>query len=153
MAQNAYSAPQRPYPTPVAPRQNPRQNPPVSYNPSASHLAQKQRPKSRSFSFRSDKSSSSHKVSYHETPEEKEAKRLHSKADPTLAMNEAEPCKLLFLPSQPQTYFRTAGTEQLGTRPLSVGAWMRGYLSILCTPLPMAAVRRLAVHPCRVASC
>ncbi|GAO14447.1 hypothetical protein UVI_02031600 [Ustilaginoidea virens] len=35
--------------------------------------------------------SSGSKHEYHETHEEKEAKRLHSKADPTLAMNEAEP--------------------------------------------------------------
>lgn len=54
-----------------------------------------QRPrKSRTFSFRSDKSqgSGNHKIDLHETSAEKEAKRLHSKADPTLAMNEAEPC-------------------------------------------------------------
>jgi hypothetical protein len=29
----------------------------------------------------------------HETSAEKEARRLHSKADPTLAMQEAEPCE------------------------------------------------------------
>ncbi|KAL2112500.1 hypothetical protein VUR80DRAFT_7353 [Thermomyces stellatus] len=51
---------------------------------------------SRSFSFHSDKSNkaSSHRQSVsrvHETPEEKESHRLRSKADPTLAMNEAEP--------------------------------------------------------------
>jgi hypothetical protein len=50
--------------------------------------------KSRSFSFRSDKShgSGNRKIDLHETHAEKEAKRLHSKADPTLAMQEAEPC-------------------------------------------------------------
>jgi hypothetical protein len=57
---------------------------------------QKPRPKSRALSFRSDKSGksggSTHpKVDMHETSTEKEANRLHSKADPTLAMNEAEP--------------------------------------------------------------
>ena len=50
--------------------------------------------KSRSFSFRSDKSHGSNKIDLHETSAEKEAKRLHSKADPSVAMNEAEPCKL-----------------------------------------------------------
>lgn len=50
--------------------------------------------KSRSFSFRSDKSHGSNKLDLHETSAEKEAKRLHSKADPSVAMNEAEPCKL-----------------------------------------------------------
>lgn len=64
------------------------------------HSAQ-QRPtpttrKSRAFSFRSDKShgSGSHKIDLHETSAEKEAKRLHSKADPTLAMQEAEPSEV-----------------------------------------------------------
>ncbi|KAK3341742.1 hypothetical protein B0T25DRAFT_464766 [Lasiosphaeria hispida] len=57
--------------------------------------------KPRSFSFRSDKShgsngnnSVSQKQDLHETSAEKEAKRLHSKADPTLAMNEAEPAEV-----------------------------------------------------------
>ncbi|EHA57417.1 hypothetical protein MGG_09928 [Pyricularia oryzae 70-15] len=50
------------------------------------------RPRSRprTFSLRSDKSHSN-SVDLHETHAEKEARRLHSKADPTLAMNEAEP--------------------------------------------------------------
>lgn len=48
------------------------------------------RPKSRAFSFHSDKS---HKTDLHETSAEKESKRLHTKADPTLAMQEMEPCK------------------------------------------------------------
>ncbi|KAJ2904785.1 hypothetical protein MKZ38_007141 [Zalerion maritima] len=81
MAQNVYTPPQEPYAAPLAPHQNP----PVSYNAAA-----ERGPKSRSFSFRSDRSST-HRVSTHETSQEKEAKRLHSKADPTLAMNEAEP--------------------------------------------------------------
>ncbi|KAI0398673.1 hypothetical protein F4802DRAFT_611440 [Xylaria palmicola] len=54
------------------------------------------RPKSRAFSFRSDKSHKSangptHKVDLTETSAEKEAKRLHSKADPRMALNEREP--------------------------------------------------------------
>ncbi|PKS06361.1 hypothetical protein jhhlp_007109 [Lomentospora prolificans] len=44
---------------------------------------------SRSFSFHSDKSNKGPKL--FETTAEKESRRLHSKADPTLAMNEAEP--------------------------------------------------------------
>src|SRR5438034_235751 len=55
---------------------------------------QRPRSKSRSFSFRSDKSAKSggnRPVNLQETSAEKEAHRLHSKADPTLAMNEAEP--------------------------------------------------------------
>ncbi|KAK8088349.1 hypothetical protein PG997_003310 [Apiospora hydei] len=46
------------------------------------------RPKSRAFSFHSDKSQ---KTDLHETSAEKESKRLHTKADPTLAMQEMEP--------------------------------------------------------------
>ncbi|KAK4129536.1 hypothetical protein N657DRAFT_677138 [Parathielavia appendiculata] len=60
------------------------------------HSAQ-QRPtrKSRTFSLKSDKSrGSQHKIDLHETHDEKEAKRLHSKADPTLAMQEAEPSEV-----------------------------------------------------------
>ncbi|KAI0394787.1 hypothetical protein F5Y17DRAFT_234985 [Xylariaceae sp. FL0594] len=56
------------------------------------------RPKSRAFSFRSDKSQKSansnshtHKLDLTETAAEKEAKRLHSKADPRMALNEREP--------------------------------------------------------------
>lgn len=73
------------------------------YTPAAYSAAnqQKTRPtttsrKSRSFSFKSDKShgSNHHKVDLHETSAEKEANRLHSKADPTLAMNEAEPAQV-----------------------------------------------------------
>lgn len=49
------------------------------------------RPKS-SFSFHSQKSSGSgHKVNLHETHEEKQSHRLHSKADPSMAITEAEP--------------------------------------------------------------
>ncbi|RYP14949.1 hypothetical protein DL765_006017 [Monosporascus sp. GIB2] len=58
------------------------------------------RTKPRGFSFRSEKSQKSHKSagsgSHHkidtkETSAEKESNRLHSKADPTLAISEAEP--------------------------------------------------------------
>jgi hypothetical protein len=61
------------------------------------HQQHQQRPSSRRFSFLSDKSrknSASNKIDLHETHAEKETRRLHSKADPTLAMNEAEPCTL-----------------------------------------------------------
>ncbi|KAG5952266.1 hypothetical protein E4U53_001281 [Claviceps sorghi] len=49
--------------------------------------------KPRSYSIHSQKThrSSGSKHDFYETHEEKEAKRLHSKADPTLAINEAEP--------------------------------------------------------------
>ncbi|CAK7267221.1 hypothetical protein SEPCBS119000_002436 [Sporothrix epigloea] len=57
--------------------------------------SQTSRPKSRSFSFRSDRSQKSAGLASQklepETHDEKEAKRLHSKADPTLAIFEAEP--------------------------------------------------------------
>lgn len=54
------------------------------------------RPKSRAFSFRSDKSQKSanshnNKSNLHETSTEKEANRLHGKTDPTLALTESEP--------------------------------------------------------------
>ncbi|KAJ3579587.1 hypothetical protein NPX13_g979 [Xylaria arbuscula] len=54
------------------------------------------RPRSRAFSFRSDKSQKSanaqaHKVNLTETSAEKEAHRLHGKADPRMALNEREP--------------------------------------------------------------
>ncbi|KAL7790419.1 hypothetical protein V8C37DRAFT_179303 [Trichoderma ceciliae] len=55
---------------------------------------QQQRPNSRRFSFLSDKSrknTATNKIDLHETHAEKDSRRLHSKADPTLAMNEAEP--------------------------------------------------------------
>lgn len=50
--------------------------------------------KSRSFSFHSDKGhrrSVSKPEDHHESAADKEARRLHSKADPTLAMSEVEP--------------------------------------------------------------
>jgi hypothetical protein len=57
-------------------------------------VQQRQRAKS-SFSFHSHKSSGSGgKIDLHETHEEKESRRLQSKADPSMAITEAEPCKL-----------------------------------------------------------
>jgi len=55
-----------------------------------------QRPRAKSgFSFRShhskDSSGSGHKIDLHETHEEKDSRRLHTKADPSMAMQEAEP--------------------------------------------------------------
>ncbi|KAL2261974.1 hypothetical protein VTK26DRAFT_2859 [Humicola hyalothermophila] len=73
-----------------APPQQTPQHPPAQQKPARATR------KSRTFSFRSDKSrgSGSHKIDLHETSAEKEAKRLHSKADPTLAMQEAEPAEV-----------------------------------------------------------
>jgi len=69
-----------------------------TFNPSPPPAHQRgSHSKSRTFSFQSQKSHKSHKSSgskdnpLHETHEEKEAKRLHSKADPSLAISEAEP--------------------------------------------------------------
>ncbi|KAI1100499.1 hypothetical protein F4804DRAFT_348523 [Jackrogersella minutella] len=70
--------------------------PPLSQPPEA-HKLERVRPKSRAFSFRSDKSQKSannsahYKVDLHETAAEKEAKRPHGKTDPTLALTESEP--------------------------------------------------------------
>ncbi|KAI2636035.1 hypothetical protein GGS21DRAFT_61570 [Xylaria nigripes] len=65
-------------------------------DPQVTQQQQQRRPKSRAFSFRSDKShksasSHSYKRDLTETSAEKEAKRLHSKADPRMALNEREP--------------------------------------------------------------
>lgn len=71
---------QQPYP-PTTQQQRPPQRPHHSSN------------KSRTFSFHSQKShKSSGSKDLVETSAEKDAKRLHSKADPSLAINEAEPC-------------------------------------------------------------
>jgi hypothetical protein len=72
----------------------------------SSQKPERQRPRSRGFSFRSDKSQKTEKSAQgsghvykvssgglQESHEEKEANRLNSKADPTMAMQEAEPCK------------------------------------------------------------
>jgi hypothetical protein len=64
-----------------------------------SQSAHHQKSNSRRFSFLSDKTrknSVSNKIDLHETHAEKDSRRLHSKADPTLAMNEAEPCTFPF---------------------------------------------------------
>src|SRR4051794_15016559 len=57
---------------------------------------QRQRAKS-SFSFRSSNSHKSNgslgKIDYNETHAEKESRRLHTKADPSMALSEAEPCE------------------------------------------------------------
>ncbi|KAF6808264.1 hypothetical protein CMUS01_13936 [Colletotrichum musicola] len=75
-------------PQPVQSRQTQPQSPQQRHS--------KSRP--RTFSFQSNKShkssGSNHKIELHETPEEKEAKRLHTKADPTVAMSEAEPLSI-----------------------------------------------------------
>ncbi|OAA39730.1 hypothetical protein NOR_06150 [Metarhizium rileyi] len=58
--------------------------------------------KPRSYSIHSQRThrSSGSKHDTHETHEEKEARRLHSKADPTLAMNEAEPSMVAAMKSE-----------------------------------------------------
>ncbi|KAI0852607.1 hypothetical protein F5Y00DRAFT_273178 [Daldinia vernicosa] len=78
-------------------RQQQRQQPVIPVKPSEPQKPERVRPKSRAFSFRSDKShrsSNSHNKNNnnaHETSAEKEANRLHGKTDPTLAMTELEP--------------------------------------------------------------
>lgn len=72
-----------------------------------------QRPRSKSsFSFRSDRSHKSSgsvtKIDLTETHQEKQSRRLTSKADPTLAMNEAEPCTSHDLTAIRVTYTETA---------------------------------------------
>lgn len=56
--------------------------------------------KPRSYSIHSQRThrSGGSRQDFHETHEEKEAKRIHSKADPTLAMSEAEPCMYALCP-------------------------------------------------------
>ncbi|GAW20690.1 hypothetical protein ANO14919_101990 [Xylariales sp. No.14919] len=77
-----------------AQRQRP---PPVQVpEPTAQPQQSRARPRSRAFSFRSDKSQKSanaptHKTHLVETSAEKEARRLHSKADPRMALSEREP--------------------------------------------------------------
>lgn len=66
-------------------------NQPLPSPPSSAH-----RSRGISFGGKSDKShrskdSTGRKISLHETPEEKASHTLHTKADPTLAMNEAQP--------------------------------------------------------------
>lgn len=89
-----------------APQQGQQQRPPPPRAESSSQQQQSRvRPRSRAFSFRSDKSQKSanaHKTNLTETSAEKEAHRLHGKADPRMALNEREPGKhrllSLFLP-------------------------------------------------------
>lgn len=68
--------------------------------PGGFHHYQNERAKPRSFSVGSDNSKQSHKSQKssssqkeYETTAEKETHRLHSKADPLVAMYEAEPCE------------------------------------------------------------
>lgn len=78
--------------------QQPQRQQQQSYPPTTQQQRPPQRPhhssnKSRTFSFHSQKShKSSGSKDLVETSAEKDAKRLHSKADPSLAINEAEPC-------------------------------------------------------------
>ncbi|PSR99382.1 hypothetical protein BD289DRAFT_37973 [Coniella lustricola] len=80
------------HPLPVPPGQ---QQPTYQSVRTSQNRPTKTRTRSRGFSFRShnsaDKDSHNHHLSLVETHHEKEAKRLHSKADPTMAMNEIEP--------------------------------------------------------------
>lgn len=58
--------------------------------------------KHRSLSFHSERShKSSGSKDLHESHAEKEARRLHTKADPTLAMNEAEPSTIAAMKTEP----------------------------------------------------
>lgn len=89
--------PQSNHPLPTPPGQ---QNP-GSQQPSYQSVQHSQRPankprRSRGLSFRSDHSSGSkeNKDNLVETHREKEAKRLHTKADPTMALSEIEPGKI-----------------------------------------------------------
>jgi hypothetical protein len=72
-----------------------------------------QRPRAKSgFSFRSNHSrkssgSSGHKIDLHETHEEKQSRRLTTKADPSMAITEAEPC---------ESNWRIASTPHYGLR-------------------------------------
>jgi len=75
------------------------QTQPAPPQPAPQHKSRPPSGKNRSFSFRSDKSHKSHgsnvnKIDLHETSLEKEAKRLHTKADPTMAISEAEPAEV-----------------------------------------------------------
>jgi len=71
-------------------------NHPLPLPPGQQQQQQQQRPRAKSsFSFRShhsNKSSGSgHKIDLHESHEEKQSRRLHTKADPSMAITEAEP--------------------------------------------------------------
>lgn len=83
---------------PQSPRQQRQQRPQVQYSQPPQYHQHQTKP--RSFSFRSDKShqSSGSKSELHETHEE--SKRLHSKVDPSLAINEAEPSAVAAMMTQ-----------------------------------------------------
>ena len=92
------------------------QTQPAPPQPAPQHKSRPPSGKNRSFSFRSDKSHKSHgsnvnKIDLHETSLEKEAKRLHTKADPTMAISEAEPGG--HFPSTPTIDNNSANTTQL----------------------------------------
>lgn len=75
-------------------------------------LVQQRQGKTRSFSFQSNKShkssnSKGNASDLHETHDEKEQKRLHSKADPTLAISEAEPSAVAAMMTQTATPLRS----------------------------------------------
>lgn len=98
LSQQRQESPQRPQ----LAQQHSRQESSSQYS-SQSREPERARPKSRGFSFHSNKSSKAEKkdigssarrvttTNLHETSAEKESKRLHTKADPTVAMQEAEP--------------------------------------------------------------
>ncbi|KAH6690421.1 hypothetical protein F5X68DRAFT_69783 [Plectosphaerella plurivora] len=100
--QQQYQQQQQQQPTsPVSPSYQQVQ-PPAQAHASAKQPAgppQRQPSKQRTFSFNSNKSQKSNGSNQktdnnHETHAEKEAKRLHSKADPTMAISEAEPATI-----------------------------------------------------------
>ncbi|KJZ79139.1 hypothetical protein HIM_01290 [Hirsutella minnesotensis 3608] len=73
------------------------------------HSQQRPQAKSRRFSIRSDKShrSGNSKVSHREAHDEKELKGLHTKADPSLAINEAEPAAVAMMEQSSRTPLRS----------------------------------------------
>ncbi|PHH88244.1 hypothetical protein CDD83_7793 [Cordyceps sp. RAO-2017] len=84
---------------------------------------QHQRPqtKPRSFSVRSDKThrSGGSKSDSHETHEEKESKRLHTKADPTLAINEAEPSTVAMMTQSNHVPLRSMQHKDVWGNPIT----------------------------------
>ncbi|KAL5594474.1 hypothetical protein BROUX41_001406 [Berkeleyomyces rouxiae] len=78
------------YPTRPSNVQFDRQATETSHSSSHESTAAHQRKHSRGFSLGSNKAGSRKSETF-ETPAEKDARRLHSKADPSMAMNEAEP--------------------------------------------------------------
>lgn len=100
-------------PLPSSPQDSFPQPPPQSYHqpqPSYQHRHPHQQQaahppahgKHRSLSFHSERShKSAGSKDLHETHAEKESRRLHTKADPTLAMNEAEPSAIAAMKTEP----------------------------------------------------